>query len=581
MKKILATILALVLALGLTATVWAEGDGTASGNMTGADFLAKAKDGVITLTNNVSLSTSCSISDGQTYTINLNRYTLSAENLVIMLRHGKLIVNGAGTIKENDPCWAAIMIKGSETSTDTNYSVLEVNKDVVLEGWAPIFVDQLSSKQNKPFAYGVSVTVNGATLNARKDDPDGGSGVYVNGSITHAENAPVISLTDTTICDIDNASEGMYLAGYAKTTLTNCTITGTTGVEIRAGELTVNGGTITGTATPIGEVPNGNGSTVTGAGIAVSQHTTMLPLTVTVNGGNVEGYSAFYQVDTLAEMKNDAGSKKFTEEQVAAAVAKITLNVNEGVYTANGEDGQAVYSENKTGFVSAGIFSSDVASYLTNDAVAATVVNGDSTDYAVGSTAISAAITSNSTVTVTKGSIDLNNVPAGVIVNNTGDGKVTVNGTKEVKKGDAPYTVPAKTGGYYYYPSTPGITAELNGTNKSATDYPGGDYGLVFRSTAAFSTFQGVQVDGKTLAKSNYTAEEGSTVVYLKAAYLKTLAAGKHTVTILSTSGNTSMDFTVGGKTTAPQTFDAGVGIYAVTAVLSVTGMAWTAKKRH
>ena len=30
----------------------------------------------------------------------------------------------------------------------------------------------------------------------------------------------------------------------------------------------------------------------------------------------------------------------------------------------------------------------------------------------------------------------------------------------------------------------------------------------------------------------------------------------------------------------SPKTFDAGVGIYAVTAVLSVTGMAWTAKKR-
>ena len=34
------------------------------------------------------------------------------------------------------------------------------------------------------------------------------------------------------------------------------------------------------------------------------------------------------------------------------------------------------------------------------------------------------------------------------------------------------------------------------------------------------------------------------------------------------------------GKT-SPKTFDAGVGIYAVTAVLSITGMAWTAKKRH
>ena len=34
-------------------------------------------------------------------------------------------------------------------------------------------------------------------------------------------------------------------------------------------------------------------------------------------------------------------------------------------------------------------------------------------------------------------------------------------------------------------------------------------------------------------------------------------------------------------KTDSPKTFDAGVGIYAVTAVLSVTGMAWTGKKRH
>ena len=154
-------------------------------------------------------------------------------------------------------------------------------------------------------------------------------------------------------------------------------------------------------------------------------------------------------------------------------------------------------------------------------------------------------------------------------------------GYKAVQNTDGTWRVEKTSGGYYYYPSTPGITAELNGTNKSATDYPGGAYGLVFRSTAAFSTFQGVQVDGKTLAKSNYTAEEGSTVVYLKAAYLKTLAAGKHTITILSTAGNTSMDFTIGGKSSSPKTFDAGIGIYAVTAVLSVTGMAWTAKKRH
>ena len=44
-----------------------------------------------------------------------------------------------------------------------------------------------------------------------------------------------------------------------------------------------------------------------------------------------------------------------------------------------------------------------------------------------------------------------------------------------------------------------------------------------------------------------------------------------------STSDTTTSTTTKG----SPKTFDEGVGIYAVTAVLSVTGMAWTAKKRH
>ena len=44
-----------------------------------------------------------------------------------------------------------------------------------------------------------------------------------------------------------------------------------------------------------------------------------------------------------------------------------------------------------------------------------------------------------------------------------------------------------------------------------------------------------------------------------------------------STSDTTTSTTTKG----SPKTFDAGVGIYAVTAVLSVTGMAWVGKKRH
>ena len=467
MKKILATILALVLALGLTATVWADGEGTASGSMTGAAFLAKAKDGVITLTDNVTLSTSCSISDGQTYTINLNGHTLSAGNTTIMLRHGKLIVNGTGTIKENSPYFGAIVVKGSKNSADTDYSVVEINEGVTMEGWSAIFIDQLGGENTIHDSYGVSVAVNGAVLNGVNDTDGGvGNGLYVNGSITHTENAPEISLKNTTITA---TGEGMYLAGYATTTLTNCDITGMTGVEIRAGKLTVSGGAITGTATPVTVTPNGNGSTTAGAGIAVSQHTTMLPLTVTVNGSNVKGYSAFYQVDTLAEMKDNAGNKQFTGEQVAEAVAKITLRVNGGVYTATGEDGKAVYSENKAGFVYGGTFSSNVSNYAGNNAVASL-----KNVYYVGTDSIEAAVNSMSggdTLTVIKGSVKVGNTEYGE--NQT-------------------YTKP--TSYYYYSPST------------------------------------------------------------------------------------TTPDTTTKGS---PKTFDAGVGIYAVTAVLSVTGMAWTAKKRH
>ena len=137
------------------------------------------------------------------------------------------------------------------------------------------------------------------------------------------------------------------------------------------------------------------------------------------------------------------------------------------------------------------------------------------------------------------------------------------------------------TGGYYYSPSASTITALLTAKDaKSATDYSGGIYGLTFKSTASFSSFQGVQVDGKALDKSNYIAEAGSIEVYLKAVYLRTLAAGKHTVTILSTEGNATAEFTIGGSSASPKTADPGVALYAAAALLSTAGLAWNSKRR-
>lgn len=89
-----------------------------------------------------------------------------------------------------------------------------------------------------------------------------------------------------------------------------------------------------------------------------------------------------------------------------------------------------------------------------------------------------------------------------------------------------------------------------------------------------------MQVDGKTLDKSNYIAEESSIEIYLKAVYLQTLAAGKHTVTILSTEGNATAEFTIGGSSASPKTADAGMALYAAAALLSTAGLAWSSKRR-
>ena len=48
-----------------------------------------------------------------------------------------------------------------------------------------------------------------------------------------------------------------------------------------------------------------------------------------------------------------------------------------------------------------------------------------------------------------------------------------------------------------------------------------------------------------------------------------------------SSTGTTATTTTTTGKASSATTFDAGVGIYAATAILSVTGMAWIGKKKH
>lgn len=68
---------------------------------------------------------------------------------------------------------------------------------------------------------------------------------------------------------------------------------------------------------------------------------------------------------------------------------------------------------------------------------------------------------------------------------------------------------------------------------------------LSFRSSAPIEFFQKVLVDDREVAAENYVLTEGSTIVTLKASFLKTLDVGEHKLSVVSATGTAETTFTV------------------------------------
>ena len=110
--------------------------------------------------------------------------------------------------------------------------------------------------------------------------------------------------------------------------------------------------------------------------------------------------------------------------------------------------------------------------------------------------------------------------------------------------------------------------ADAANSGKEVTITKGGEINSVNENVTVTVDADGVKINGKDAARGEYTVPvtPNPTPEQPPRYYYNS-----------TTTTDTKKDE---GKT-SPKTFDAGVGIYAVTAVLSVTGMAWTAKKRH
>ncbi len=131
----------------------------------------------------------------------------------------------------------------------------------------------------------------------------------------------------------------------------------------------------------------------------------------------------------------------------------------------------------------------------------------------------------------------------------------------------------------YTYSFEPVTYTVTEGGNGNWTKGSGKTYQITVKrgpdDENCFSHFKSVQIDGKTLGTSEYTAAKGSTVITLKAATLQALTTTSHTVNVIFDDGAAAAKLTVKPDPRSPSTGDGRhTGLWAALTAGSALGMA-------
>lgn len=319
-----------------------------------ADAVAAAKADeatTITLLKDVELPSYIYIKDKKNITLDLNGKNITRTgNGVFYVGNAKLRVTGTGTIFENQrDGFAPIIAKGSPDDV-ADYTTITIDENVTLKGdYAGIFVDTDTAGKNSYHNYGLVINMKGSIDLTAIDGGVSAYGVYVQGlnKITSG-NVMQINLDGVTI---NTGDEAIYAAGYAKWNVKNCTFNAeNAAIEVRAGDITIDGGVYTAMASEFKCEANGNGSTTQGAALAIMQHTTKLPISVYVKNG------VFHSAAAVAE-KN---------------IQKNDPKPNVDLQIADGQFNGVVVADDVLNFISGGYFTTDPTDYVASGYVAGT-----------------------------------------------------------------------------------------------------------------------------------------------------------------------------------------------------------------
>lgn len=297
MKKVQKKLLSLLLA-AVMMVMMVPVTAHAAEAMGGPDLLAKAVDGVITLTGDVQLNSTMVIAENQSITLNLNGYSITADPSVYAIQNfGTFVLNGEGTIDSrgmmngsSSQCIGTMIVNGGTIIAASSTGGAAINN------------------------YGASVIVNGGvfkTCTSETTDPaalmNKGSGTVVLNKGTFIGNAlmsyPIINVSTGSIT-IEKDVEIIGRQGA---------------VCVWDGSVVVNGATLTvnGDSAVTGHVvyTSGNGQVSLNGGNYTSNSTTGGSCGVYVNGGSV----------TI----NDG---TFSGSVPSANAAEGTLTINNGTF---------------------------------------------------------------------------------------------------------------------------------------------------------------------------------------------------------------------------------------------------------
>ena len=185
---------------------------------------------------------------------------------------------------------------------------------------------------------GVSINTSGYAISGNGDG-NNGTVITINGGTIESSDVQAIYHPQDGILNINGGS-----------------ITGDTGIEMRAGTLNMTGGEVTGTGNPLVSGTNPGGSTTSGAGIAIVQHTTAYNIDVTVRDGTVSGYNAVFE--------------KNTESSSEEELKKVSISLKGGEFKAINGGTQSVSIEDAgkvEAAVTGGTYEGDVSKYVPAD----------------------------------------------------------------------------------------------------------------------------------------------------------------------------------------------------------------------